>query len=94
MTMSAPKEHEGKRTSQSASFFCLFFVLFLFLCYPKHKKVRDLVRFAAFRLPFFFESQVSLPILMSIIAGEKQQNKDDKTTKKKKRKDTPHRLST
>tara|TARA_B100000073_G_scaffold39721_2_gene29775 strand:- start:6437 stop:6721 length:285 start_codon:yes stop_codon:yes gene_type:complete len=58
----------------------------MFLCYPKHKKVRDLVRFAAFRLPFFFESQVSLPLL--IIAGEKQQNKDDKTTKKKKKRHT------
>ena len=91
--MSAPKERKKKRTSQSPSFFCLFFCPFyVFLCYPKHKKVRDLVRFAAFRLPFFFESQVSLPLL--IIAGEKQQNKDDKTTKKKKRKDTPHRLST
>ena len=51
--MSAPKEHEGKRTSQSASFFCLFFCpFFVFICYPKHKNVRDLVR--SFRLPFFF----------------------------------------
>lgn len=64
----------------------------MFICYPKHKKVRDLVRFAAFRLPFFFESQVSLPLLMSIIAGEKQQNKDDKTTKKKKKRHTPSPL--
>lgn len=93
--MSAPKEHEEKThvTSQSPSFFCLFFCPFyVFFCYPKHKKVRDLVRFAAFRLPFFFESQVSLPLLMSIIAGEKQQNKDDKTTKKKKKRHTPSPL--
>ena len=79
--MSAPKEHEEKTHVTK----CLFFLPFFcpFLCS---------VRFAAFRLPFFFESQVSLPILMSIIAGEKQQNKDDKTTKKKKKRHTPSPL--
>ena len=93
MTMSAPKEHEEKTHVTKCLFFLPFFCPFcVFICYPKHKKVRDLVRFAAFRLPFFFESQVSLPLLMSIIAGEKQQNKDDKTTKKKKKRHTPSPL--
>ena len=86
MTMSA---HEEKTHVTKSLFFLPFFLSFfyVFLCYPKHKKVRDLVRFAAFRLPFFFESQVSLPLRIDVDyrwwKTTKQGRQNDEKEKKK-----------